>query len=160
MKALLRICLSVGAVLFIFLAAACDYFLNDIFPENISELEQHVFDRVNVKRAENGLEAMVWNDAIANLARKHSKDMAEGTVPFGHDGFADRFAAISLLIPASAGAENIAYASSADSAFNLWMDSAEHRDNILGNYDYTGVGIAWSAADGVYYFTEIFIRAR
>ncbi|MCX6566257.1 MAG: CAP domain-containing protein [Candidatus Aminicenantes bacterium] len=160
MKILLRICLSVGAALFVFPAAACDYFLNDVLPANFSELERRVFDRVNAKRAENGLEAVVWNDAIANLARSHSKDMAEGTVPFGHDGFDDRFASINLLIPASAGAENIAYASSADSAFNLWMDSAGHRDNILGDYDYTGVGVAWSTADGVYYFTEIFIRAR
>jgi len=160
MKSLLRNCLSVGAALFVLGAPACDYFLNDVFPENVRELERHVFDRANAARAENGLEAMVWNDAIANTARKHSRDMAEGTVPFGHDGFSDRFAAINLLIPASAGAENVAFASSADAAFNLWMDSSGHRDNILGNFDYTGVGIAWSAADGAYYFTEIFIRSR
>ena len=160
MKSLLRNCLSVGAALFVLGAPACDYFLNDVFPENVRELERHVFDRANAARAENGLEAMVWNDAIANAARDHSKDMAEGTVPFGHDGFADRFASINLLIPASAGAENIAYAPSADPAFNLWWDSTEHRNNILGDYDYTGVGVAWSAAEGFYYFTEIFIRAR
>jgi len=148
------------AAVLVFFSAGCKNFLNDLLPGDISEIEKSVFNQINAKRTTNGLDALVWNDTIADMARGHSKDMADGTVPFGHDGFDDRFAAISRIIPASAGAENIAYTPDADSAVNLWWDSAGHRANILGNYNYTGVGVAWSSADSAYYFTQIFIRSR
>jgi len=161
MKVILRTGRFLGAALLVFSSASCGLLFKDDLPETISGLEHRVFELVNSKRAENGLEAMAWNDAIADAARSHSRDMADGTVPFGHDGYEDRFAAIRLIIPAaSAYAENVAYAWGADTAFALWMDSAGHRDKILGDYDYTGVGAAWSDSDAVYYFTEIFIRSR
>jgi uncharacterized protein YkwD len=155
-----RICVFLLAAVFVFFSAGCANFLKDTLPGNISEIEKSVFDLVNSNRSANGLDPLVWNDTIADTARGHSKDMADGPVPFGHDGFNDRFAAISRIIPASAGAENIAYTSGADSAVTIWMDSASHRANILGNYNYTGVGVAWSSANGAYYFTQIFIRSR
>jgi hypothetical protein len=72
--------------------------------------------------------------------------MAEGAVAFGHDGFTERFAAIAKVIPASAGAEKIAYAPGVGLAVQAWMNSAEHKEQIFGNYDYTGVGVAWDAS--------------
>ncbi|MHB8055782.1 MAG: CAP domain-containing protein [Candidatus Aminicenantales bacterium] len=148
------------AAVLVFASVACDYFLKDAVPGNISEIEKRVFDLVNGARVQHGLDILVWNDAIADVARGHSKDMADGTVPFGHDGFTERFAAIRKIIPASAGAENVAYTTSADSVVLLWLDSPEHKQQIVGNYDYTGVGVAWALADGEYYFTQIFIRSR
>lgn len=141
------------------LSASCDFF-KDVLPENISEIEQRVFEQINAKRTDQGLDALVWKDVIADQARGHSKDMAEDVVPFGHDGFDERFAAISQVIPASAGAENIAYAPTVSLAIQAWMVSAEHKTQILGNYDYTGVGVAWDASGAQYYFTQIFIRSR
>jgi uncharacterized protein YkwD len=147
------------AAVLVFLFPACDLF-EDLLPGDISEIERQVFDEINSKRTAQGLNALVWRDVIANQARLHSQDMAAGTAPFGHDGFTERFAAITKVIPASAGAENIAYAPSVSLAIQAWMNSPEHKEQIFGNYDYTGVGVAWHAAGSEYYFTQIFIRSR
>jgi len=141
-------------------AAGCEYFLDDLLPQNTNEMASRVFDLVNARRINAGLPVLTWNDDIAAEAKQHSLDMADGMIPFGHEGFADRFARITLIIPASAGAENVAYASDAELAVSLWMDSDTHKANILGNYDYTGVGVAYGESLGVYYFTQIFIRSR
>lgn len=37
-----------------------------------------------------------------------------------------------------------------------WINSQGHRINILGNYDYTGVGITQSA-EGKIYITQLFV---
>ncbi len=141
-------------------SAGCDYLLRNLIPPDEEALAQRIFELVNAERQQAGLEPLAWNDVIAAEAKQHSRDMADGLVPFGHDGFADRFARITEVIPASGGAENVAYASDAELAVSLWMDSAGHRDNILGNYDYTGVGAAWDGDLGVFYFTQIYIRSR
>lgn len=141
-------------------STGCDYLLNSLLPKDPAEVERRIFELVNNERAAAGLEGLIWNDTIAAEARKHSRDMADGTVPFGHDGFSDRFARISQVIPAWAGAENVAYAATAELAVSLWMDSAGHKANVVGEYDYTGVGVAWNGGLGVYYFTQIFIRSR
>jgi uncharacterized protein YkwD len=45
-------------------------------------------------------------------------------------------------------------------AVDGWLGSPHHRENIEGNFDRTGVGIARSG-DGTYYYTQIFIaRSR
>lgn len=153
--------LLIGALVagLVFSSAACDFFEN-ILPGNIPEIEQRVFEQINAKRTAQGLAALAWNGVIADQARGHSKDMAEGTVPFGHDGFDKRYAAITKVISASAGAENIAYAPNVSLAVQAWMNSAEHKAQIFGDYDYTGVGVAWDASGAQYYFTQIFIRSR
>jgi uncharacterized protein YkwD len=125
-----------------------------------NELEQKLFNLVNSERSKTGAAALIWSDSIAAEARTHSKDMAEGTLPFGHDGFADRYARISRLISVRGGAENIAYGPNAETVFLLWLDSSGHKDNIVGDYDFTGVGVAWSGKESTYYFTQIFIRSR
>ena len=53
---------------------------------------------------------------------EHSIDMAEGRVPFGHDGFQDRFQKASQSLRIMNFAENVAYnmnaANPAESAVN------------------------------------------
>lgn len=147
------------AAAFLLSLAACDLF-KDALPGDISGIERRVFDEINAERTDAGLDALVWNETIAGQARGHSRDMAEGAVAFGHDGFTERFAAIAKVIPASAGAENIAYAPGVGLAVQAWLNSAEHKEQIFGNYDYTGVGVAWDASASQYYFTQIFIRSR
>jgi uncharacterized protein YkwD len=58
--------------------------------------------------------------------------------------------------------ENIAYNQGYDDptafAVERWMVSEKHRENALSpEYTHAGVGIA-RAADGTYYFTQVFMR--
>src|SRR5579859_5216982 len=53
-------------------------------------LEQETFSLINRYRRESSLLPLQWDNAIAKLARVHSRDMATGATDFGHDGFGDR----------------------------------------------------------------------
>ncbi len=89
--------------------------------------------------------------------------MAGGRVPFSHQGFKQRVKVISRMIPYHSAAENVAYNQGYGDpdreAVQGWLKSTEHRINIEGQYDLTGIGIAKNAV-GEYYFTQIFIRRR
>ena len=103
---------------------------------------------------------MLWNDAIAEQARQHSKNMAAGTTPFGHDGLTDRLAAIGRTTPWSAGAENVAATSIdafAPNVVDLWLASPPHLANIEGDFNQTGVGAAKGAS---LFCTQIFIKSK
>jgi uncharacterized protein YkwD len=125
------------------------------------QLERDAFNRINVYRQGKGLPALVWNEAIAAQARKHSQNMANGSVPFGHQGFADRIAATKIVY--SSAAENVAYnmgyANPAEQAATGWFKSPGHETNIRGNFGLSAVGVAKNAK-GQIYFTQLFIKAR
>ena len=54
--------------------------------------------------------------------------------------------------------ENVAYgASNGKDAVNNWKNSSVHRENMLGDYKYIGIGTA-SNKKGVIYYTQIFVR--
>jgi uncharacterized protein YkwD len=83
--------------------------------------------------------------------------MASGKVPFSHDGFDARIAAIrAALGSGGSGAENVAMGySSAAAVVNAWLGSAGHRANIEGNSTRTGVS-AVKSTGGVWYYTQVF----
>src|SRR5262245_27517456 len=99
------------------------------------------------------------NDLNA-IARSHSEDMASCRKSFGHAGYEER------AIKGKKGnkdwdgsvAENVAYgARTGKEAFDLWKNSSGHRQNMLGNYKYIGIGVA-SSRRGINYYTVIFLR--
>lgn len=85
---------------------------------NAADLAQRIHARINEQRTMHGLGALAWNASLANIATRHSRDMAERNY-FSHDtpegkSFGDRYrqAAFSCRIRIGneiyAGAENIA----------------------------------------------------
>ena len=128
-----------------------------------NELEQKVFRSINDHRISKGLDKLEWNDTIAEQCRIHNSNMATEIVPFSHDGFQNRLAIIKETIPHSRGAENVAYTSGysepAEIACKTWLHNEEHKINIEGNYNLTGVGVAKNDI-GDFYFTQIFILSK
>ena len=125
-------------------------------------LERQVFALINEYRQDQELPALTWNDAIADTARGHSRDMAEGRVDFGHDGFSDRIVHLRDALGGVAGAgENVLLTDDprdlARSAVTEWLNSPAHLHNIRGNFTTSGIGV-WENADGTVYFTQIFVR--
>ncbi|MHB9027634.1 MAG: CAP domain-containing protein [Candidatus Latescibacterota bacterium] len=141
-------------------APGCDV-LKSIGNSENSAMEERVFSLVNRYRREQGLSSLERMDVISEQARQHSRSMASGKVPLGHDGAEDRFAAIRKSIPAVAFSENVGsnrgLSDPAQQVVQGWINSLDHRRNLLGDYDLTGVGIAVSS-DSTYYFTQIYIR--
>jgi uncharacterized protein YkwD len=126
-------------------------------------LEQQTHAKINDYRASKGLATLTWNDVIAEQARQHSKNMANGSVAFGHDGFSARTDAIGKTIPLAGAAENVAMTSVVSdppsTIVNEWINSSGHKANIEGSYNLTGIGVA-RASNGAVYFTQIFIKSR
>ncbi len=60
----------------------------------------------------------------------------------------------------NAAAENVAYGQmSAEEVVDGWLHSPGHRQNIEGDYNLTGIGVAQNK-DGVIYFTQIFVLKK
>ncbi|HEY0828821.1 MAG TPA: CAP-associated domain-containing protein, partial [Bacilli bacterium] len=115
--------------------------------------ERQNFDITNSLRVRFGLKPFIWNDAIANTARKHSQDMMNRNY-FAHlnldgDSPFDRMTADGIKY--SKAAENIfAGARSAIYAHEGWMNSEGHRHNILSDIQRLGVGVAFGGSYKVY----------
>lgn len=132
---------------------------------NDLSLEKKTFQLINDKRKENGLEPVIWNDKIAELAREHSQDMAKYSF-FSHiglkGGLVDQRAIDFGIKKWKAVSENIAYNKGFDNpeefAVERWMLSNGHRMNLLdARWQESGLGIAVTE-DGMYFFTQIFLE--
>lgn len=116
-----------------------------------------VINQTNTFRAANGLTELEMLDELNTIAQKHSENMASGRVSFGHSGFAKRAALARKKIEGVNGfAENVAYGpTSAAQLISMWKDSPPHRRNMLGQYEFVGIGIA-KDRKGVLYYTMVF----
>jgi uncharacterized protein YkwD len=130
----------------------------------INQLERKAFDILNEKRKENGLPPVVWSEDMAKVARLHSENMAKFKF-FSHAGLdgsmvSDRADSLGFSRWKAIG-ENIAYnrgyENPVEFACQRWMQSQSHRENILNpRWKEAGLGMAITA-EGVYYFTEVFV---
>lgn len=120
-----------------------------------------IFTLVNQHRAKLGLKPLKMYEPISAEAVKHSKNMANGRVDFGHGGFDGRYDKLTSSIKnANSMAENVAYSTgSPERVVDNWLHSAGHKKNIEGDYTLTGIGVA-RAADGQIYYTQIFVKTR
>ena len=129
----------------------------------LDTIKQSVYTQINQYRKSRKLPPLSLNSTISKQATNHSQAMAQKQVPFSHDGFDGRVQAIGKVIPYSSAAENVAYnqghSDPAKVAVDGWLKSPGHRQNIEGQLNLTGIGVARNAA-GEYYFTQIFIKRR
>ncbi len=132
----------------------------------VSEPEADIIKEVNAERNRRGLKALKFSPRLAVVARGHSYDMAirhyrdhnspEGSTP------ADRARGVGVDFKAVA--ENIyvddyhKLDSLGQRALKGWLESPEHRANLLSpDFVETGIGIARSN-DGLTYVTQDFVR--
>jgi uncharacterized protein YkwD len=148
------------SVITIYLLSIYPVFSQVIDKESLVGMEYKVLELVNAHRKAIGLGGLQFNDAIYAEALKHSKDMADGVVPFSHEGFDGRADRLMSKVGGNAVAENVASGQpDAESVLESWLESAVHKQNIEGNYNLTGIGIARSK-DGELYFTQIFLLKK
>lgn len=127
-----------------------------------SAIERETFDLINAHRRTLGLGELRWNPVVARASRQHSQNMADGRVPFGHDGFDARADAILLEVDAGRIGENVAVNNWEDrpaaAAVHAWIQSPGHKANLeRPSYTASGMGVVQST-DGAYYFTQMFIE--
>jgi hypothetical protein len=112
--------------------------------------EGDLLSRINASRSAAGLPAVSTHSDLVPDARNHSAEMmAAGRIYHTSNlaGVASGWEAL---------AENVGAGPSVDSLHSAFMNSAGHRANILGDYNYVGVGVA---SDGdLLWVTVIFMR--
>lgn len=131
--------------------------------QSFQSLERSVHEQINQYRRSKGLPVLTLNPTISQQSLQHSQAMANGRVPFSHNGFEQRVQTIQRTIPLRGAAENVAYNKGykdpAQQAVQGWLKSPGHLKNIVGNYNLTGIGVARNAK-GEYYFTQVFVLRR
>ncbi len=115
--------------------------------------ESQLVSLTNGSRASAGLPALQVDGALTAYARQHTAEMiAKGEI------FHSSSSQLSSITSGwSVMGENVGRGPSVDIIHMAFMNSAGHRANILGDYNYIGVG-ADRSGDGTLYVTVIFMK--
>ncbi|MEH2061707.1 MAG: CAP domain-containing protein [Nostoc sp.] len=127
----------------------------------VATLEKSVHILINQYRFQNRLQSLTFDSRISDIARNHSRNMAEKRISFGHLNSNVRYQEIDRIIRNNGyKAENVYYCQGmpnpATSACESWIGSRGHEKNIRGPYSITGIGVWWNSY-GEYYFTQLFV---
>lgn len=109
---------------------------------------------INSTRAANGLGPLSVDGGLASHASKHTAEMIAAN---------DLYHSSSAELAAAGGsgweklAENVGRGGSVSSLHDAFMASAGHKKNILGDFNWVGIGTG-TAADGRLYVTVVFMK--
>ena len=141
----------------------------------IPDLERQIHESVNAQRKANEREPFEWDDTLENLARAHSEDMAtrgyfkhvnpEGLTPMkrlqqagynkcrlvGENIYQNNLYSRAITERKRTTYDWNSMEKIAATTIKGWMDSSDHRQNILEkNYTREGIGVAVAPDDKVY----------
>jgi uncharacterized protein YkwD len=121
----------------------------------IAALERSIHNQIDRYRQSLNLPPLTIDPTVSAQARAHSQEMAQaGTLSHTMES-------VDLRRKYPTAAENIATTQDDPNpdriAVKDWIASPAHHQNILGNYNLTGIGIAKND-QGEYFFTQIFIK--
>lgn len=119
-----------------------------------SGTEQGFLSKINAERSSRGLVTLTVDSNLRAHARNHTADMiAAGEI----------FHSTASELRAAAGTgwtklgENVGRGGTVDSLHDAFMNSPSHKQNILGDYNYVGIGTGTNE-DGVLYVTVVFMK--
>lgn len=126
---------------------------------NPSPDQRKMLDLLNRERHAEGLQALQWDQHLAQSAHTHALLMvAQNDLSHQLPGEADLSIRVGITgLRFTATAENLALAPTVDSAHDGLMKSKHHRENIM-NGEYNSVGIAIVPGGGELYFVQNFAR--
>ena len=126
---------------------------------SIASFEEYCHQEINKVREVHGLPPLTWWPQLADCAREHSQNMANGLCPFGHEGFERRAKQMGKFARIYFFGENVAYSYNYKDPVKIsvegWMKSEGHRENILADFKETGIGVAITK-EGKFYVTQLF----
>ncbi|POM57674.1 SCP-like extracellular protein [Phytophthora palmivora] len=125
-----------------------------------SDMLSEMLARVNKERASQNLPPVCANKKLQSSSQRHSDDMAENNY-MAHDG-TDGSTMSQRITDAgykwSAVGENVAAGQvDVQAVMDAWMNSPEHRENIMGEYTMLGVSYAFNEnTEYKHYWTQDF----
>ena len=133
--------------------------ITDASSNDITQHESKLLSLINTKRKKNNLSALKIDKELQNVARLKANDLVDNNY-FSHISpiYGTPFEMLkSNKISYKTASENIAGNPSISGAFDSWMKSESHKNNILSNdYNYTGLAVVDSIAYGKI-IVELFI---
>lgn len=116
----------------------------------VGSAENEFASSINSYRSSNGLPAISRNGSLDSYARSWAQHMAaNGGLSHSDIG--------SLLGQWSAVGENVGVGHSVSSLFGAFVDSPDHKSNIVGEFTHVGIGV-YKDADGALWTTHVFAR--
>lgn len=123
---------------------------------------QTIINLINTERKNNNLKELQISSALNNVAQTKSNDMVSNNY-FSHTSpnYGSPFKMMQGFgISYKSAGENIAGNPSLKNAVSAWLNSSEHRKNILStSYNYIGVGVTKSNTYG-YVISAMFIESK
>ena len=116
--------------------------------------ESGFLSKINAERSSRGLGKLTTDGGLTAHARHHTADMIAANKIYHSSSGELRAAAGSGW---SALAENVGRGGTVDSLHTAFMNSPGHKANILGDYNYVGIGTD-TAPDGRLYVTVVFMK--
>lgn len=127
------------------------------------EVEQRAFELLNRERRDHGLPPLVWDLTALEMARRHSRDMAEHRFVshVGSDGNTLEQRIADVALPAARTFENVGRSGGPGEMHYGFMTSPGHRDNLLAAKARLGaVGAARDPVTKELYFTQVIYELR
>ena len=113
---------------------------------------------INTYRQSKGLNSLERINHVSYKSEEHDNYMIANNV-VNHDDFVARSENIIKVLGAIKVSENIAYNyKSSQEAFDAWMNSPLHRENIEGDFTHFGLSIRENPVNGRKYYTNIFVK--
>lgn len=119
-------------------------------PPASADAPGNLLTSINDARAARGLDPVAPYWDLDDDARAHSEEMAAAGQLYHNPDLAGVTTGWEAL------AENVGVGATANQVHRAFMDSAPHRDNILGDYNYVGIGTTMSG--GLMWVTVVFMR--
>jgi hypothetical protein len=139
--------------LFLIIVATMGLFGMGLAATADSGTESEFLAKINATREANGLGPLEVDGGLRSHARNHTQDMIDaGGIFHSSEG--------ELIAAGGTGwdkiGENVGRGQSPTSLHQAFMDSAGHRKNILGDYNYVGIGTG--SSNGYLYVTVVFMK--
>ena len=114
---------------------------------------------VNRERAANGLSPLKYSDKLSEAALVRAEEIQSAFSHTRPNGTRCFTAMTEAGINYQSAGENIAYGQrNPEEVMNSWMNSSGHRANILGSYEYIGIGVTYK--NGTYYWSQFFASSN
>jgi len=125
---------------------------------NYSATELETLTLINNYRKSMGLNTLEKINFISVKSEEHANYMIANNV-VNHNDFVSRSNEIIKVLGARNVSENIAYNYATPSgAFDAWLKSPSHKENIVGDFTHFGISIRQDAATGKKYYVNIFAK--
>lgn len=131
-----------------------------ILPD-LSEMDILFMERVvqltNIEREKEGLSNLVMDNDLSKVALIRSMEIVSNSSHIRDDGKSFNSLLDEYNIGYKEAGENIAYGyKTPEDVVKAWMDSEEHRQNILHD-NFTSIGIGVNTVDNIIYWVQLFV---